>query len=521
LGNNRRQRVYHARHEEQNRDVALKFIKLPPNVPRQKALEKIQIESNLLKQLKHPNLVKSFGAGVSQDDDVFFASELIKGESLSTLLSRRGKLAPDVVVDYGLQIARLLEYLHGQEILHAKLTPDKVIIDRDGVVKVADLRLNRSKKRRWDASSRRELDIAAYMAPEQFVDGATPKSDIYALGVILHEMLTGKLPYEPDTMGRMTRKKMREQPPSIAAHVMSCPIWLDKIVCQMLKPAPRDRPHTAHAVVLALEEIHKIETQKKSAVVQVSGHFNPLTAGTDKTEANRLLGKKESKLPSAPPFYESSWFLIACLVLIAVVVGWAVWPQSSQRAFDKAMQLMDSDDSNDWHRARDHLQLVIDRGKDDEYFRRAEDLYYESRRRTLVQQAEWGQILEFQTANARRFGEAVDFQKKQKYDEAIRLFQLLVETVETDGNERHIYVESLNRLKALNQINRLPTDVAGLKALIDELSEAETETELHRAQEKLSKVIVQYSGNIEYAEVLQLAQEAISRNRQKLEELAN
>ena len=76
--------------------------------------------------------------------------------------------------------------------MHAKLTPDKIIIDKNHHVKVADLRLNRSRRKRWDDGKKRELDIAAYMAPEQFGEGATHKSDIYSLGVILYEMLTWK-----------------------------------------------------------------------------------------------------------------------------------------------------------------------------------------------------------------------------------------------------------------------------------------------------------------------------------------
>jgi serine/threonine protein kinase len=237
LGTNRRQRVYHARQTEQNRDVALKFISLPPEVEWSKALGKIELEVGELQKLKHPNLVKVYGAGV-HDEEIFFANELIDGESLSAILSRRGKITPDLVVEYGRQIADVLRYLHHRELIHSKLNPEKILITPDHKVKIADLRLNRSRRRRWDSRRHRELDIAAYMAPEQFTDGATHKSDLYSLGVILFEMLTGKLPYEPDTMGRMTRMKMNAPVPSAATHVMNCPIWLDKIITQMRAAEP-------------------------------------------------------------------------------------------------------------------------------------------------------------------------------------------------------------------------------------------------------------------------------------------
>ena len=112
------------------------------------------------------------------------------------------------------------------------------------------------------------------MAPEQFRDGATQKSDFYTLGVILFEMLTGKLPYPPDTIGRMTKMKMKAEVPSVASCIMNCPIWLDKIVSQMLSPDPKNRPHSASGIILAFDEIKNIDATKKSAISQISGGFN-------------------------------------------------------------------------------------------------------------------------------------------------------------------------------------------------------------------------------------------------------
>ena len=100
LGKNRRQEVFHARQTEQDRDVALKFIQWPKKITLEQALEKVQREVDRLKQLRHENLARTFGAGVHQER-IFFASELIKGESLASILMRRGRLATDLVVEYG------------------------------------------------------------------------------------------------------------------------------------------------------------------------------------------------------------------------------------------------------------------------------------------------------------------------------------------------------------------------------------------------------------------------------------
>ena len=97
LGRNRRQKVYHARQTEQDRDVALKFISIPPTIEWSSALDKIEREVNELQKLKHPNLVQVYGAGVSDENKIFFATELVEGESLTSVLSRRGKLTTDPV----------------------------------------------------------------------------------------------------------------------------------------------------------------------------------------------------------------------------------------------------------------------------------------------------------------------------------------------------------------------------------------------------------------------------------------
>lgn len=519
LGTNRRQKVFHAQQVEQKRDVALKFISVPPSVNWNRVVDKINIEVDVLKQLKHPKLVQLYGAGVV-DEKIFLAHELAPGESLTAMLSRRGRLAPDLVVEIGRQVAELLQFLHQQDVIHARLTPDKIIVDRDHKVKVADLRLNRSKRKRWDSGQKRELDVAAYMSPEQFTEGASNKSDIYALGVILYEMLTGKLPYEPDTMGRMNRKKMEQAVPSVAANVMNCPVWLDKIVCQMLDPEPRNRPHSARAVVFALDEIQHIDSTKKAAVSQVTGNFNPLTAGTDKTEANRLLGKKTKKRPDNDrPFYESVPFLLGCLVVIAIISGIALRPTSSKTLFQSAEAMMNSDELAQWRSARTNLKTIMKRGDEDEFYEPATQLYYESRRRTMVEQAERGQPLWTQSENTIRIGKAIKLQMDNQLEQAKREFSILTTSVDPQGDERHIFLEAQSRLAEIESATTLPTDVDELTRLIEQLASVENLSAIAKSKQKLADIIFSYSGKEDYESIVLLAESSMNVLRQKRDEL--
>jgi len=531
LGNNRRQGVYHARQIEQNRDVALKFVSIPADVSFATALERFELEVSELQKLKHPNLVRVYGAGV-HEEKVFFASELIEGESLAALLARRGKLAPDLVVEYGKQIAELLLYLHNRELIHSKLTPDKILIQPDNTVKVADLRLNRSRRRRWDSEQHRELDRAAYLAPEQSSEGATEKTDMYSLGVILFEMLTGKLPYEPDTIGRMAKMKLNAPVPSVADHLMNCPIWLDRIVSQMLQPVPRQRPHSTKAIVLAFEEMKKMDASQTAAVDQVASGFNALNAHNsraDKTEARKLLGHNKNRSNQTDTrFFQSIPFMVFSLIL---VIGFSVFmllPKSINAQMQEAEKLLTSDNDDDWKDARQILLPIMEGNSPQAVV--AEQLYFESRRKSLVRLAEKGLSNKLQSENVRRFGRAVSFQQADRFEEAFEEFKKLEQTLTSQKakpqspieDERYILDEvkarltSLTKKKKQGQAAAIPRDPKLLLQLVRGASLAESYEDLTIANEQLSKILIEFAGEPDYEEVITAVRNLHPGVKQKL-----
>lgn len=516
LGNNRRQKVFHARQVDQNRDVALKFIKVPPSVPWHKALDKLEREFNQLTKLRHPNLVKVYGAGV-EDERVFFATELIEGESIAAILGRRGRLAHDQVVAFGMQISEFLVFLHGKDLIHSKLTPEKILITSDDQVKISDLRLNRAKRRRWDSTRRRELDLAAYMAPEQFTTGATEKSDFYALGVMLFEMLSGRLPYPPDTMGRMTRNKLNAPVPSVATHVMNCPIWLDKIITQMLDPDPRKRPHSAQAINLAFAEIQKIDATRKAAVDQMTSGFNPLTAGEDKSEANRLLHGTDPDAEEGPPFYQTIWFQVTALLLIGLLGLLAFLPQSDQAIVDSATQLVQSEDPDDWSEARSLLEGVM--SGDDELATKATSLYFQARRKSLVAKAQSGKVSRVDNEHLQQFVKAYRLEEQGMDEDAADIYAQLIADVPSDGDHRHVYLESKVRYDKLSVKFEWPSKPIDLLKLIAKCENVSTEPELIEAQNKLGNLLIRFAGEPTYEGVIEAAEKARKQVKERLLEL--
>lgn len=512
LGTSRRQQVFHARQEAQDRDVVLKFINIPPAIEWAKALDKIERETKELRKLQHENLVRVYGVGVheeeSEESKVFFATELVEGEPLSSILARRGKLAPDLVVEYGHQIAEALKYIHNREIIHSKLTPDKIIVTPDHKIKVSDLRLNRVKKRRWDATRKRDLEIAAYMAPEQFDEGATQKSDFYSLGVILFELLTGKLPYEPDTMGRMAKAKKEVQAPSVAEQVMNCPIWLDKIVTQMVQSDPRQRPHSARAITFAFEEIKKMDATRKSAASQMVGSFNPLNAGVDKTAARKALGRKPTREKyDDTPFYQKTLFMVTALVaMIGAIIYFAI-PKSHAQRLAIAEKQVASHDPQEWKEAAVDLKLLAD-STDEEISARAEELYFDSKEKTLETNARSGIAAgarNFYTGNIKSYIDAVQKFLAGEHAFAKAEFERLVREVDPEGEERYVHAAATKQLQQLAGILSLPEDPATLQAMIDGYSSETDGLKLLQGEKVLQSISSQFGRNPKYAEICKSA----------------
>ena len=295
-------------------------------------------------------------------------------------------------------------------------------------------------------------------------------------------MLTGKLPYEPDTMGRMTKMKMNAPVPSVAAHFMNCPIWLDKIITQMLQPNPRKRPHSARAIVLAFEEIKKIDATKKAAVDQITSSFNALNAGADKTEARKLLGKKSAKSESDVSFFQSVPFMMVSLVAIIALVIFMALPPSTEKVLQQTQLMLDASDENKWSDARVKLKRIMEDGGP--FAGQAEQMYFDSRRKSLVRQAERGVVNRLQSEHVQLFGKAVRLQQDGRDGEAIAIFGQLVKSIPADGDERHIHIESKARMDSVKNQTQIPDDPAALDQVVDSAGAAVTREELVAAIER-------------------------------------
>lgn len=361
--------VFRAVHLKQRRQVALKLFTAPLATDRA-VRDAFTEEMELLKSLKHPNIVRCYGGGIVETQG-YLAMEIVPGEPLSAVMQRRGRMSWDEVVEVALQISSALQFAHERDLTHQDLTPDKLLLTRDGQVKVVDFRHDRRHNRFCVSSNERSLPRVAYLSPEQLSDApVTHKSDLYSLGCVLFEMLTGRTPFEAATAEEMADQHRHEPPPRVASIALDCPIWLDVVVSQLLEKDPIRRTHGAAALSLALNEAKKKLAAGTGVAEHAAGGISALRMPVAKAEARKLLGRREPKKdrPAGPPIYERVWFLAGLLVLIAVVVTWFAWPASEKKLFTKAEALMATDDPVQWSRARrSYLEPLQKRFPDGQY----------------------------------------------------------------------------------------------------------------------------------------------------------
>ncbi len=181
--------VYQAVDESIGKNVAIK-------VPHRQSsdVEELSREARVMAPLQHPNVVQVYLAEKDPQSGVFFiAMEFVDGESLSDILQREGALTVDKAVPIGEEICAGVQHAHDSGILHRDLRPSNVMMTQKGVAKVMDFSVSRTLEKDAYASTR--IGSPPYMAPEHFEGRAIFASDVYAIGVMLYEMLTGELPY--------------------------------------------------------------------------------------------------------------------------------------------------------------------------------------------------------------------------------------------------------------------------------------------------------------------------------------
>jgi hypothetical protein len=232
--------IWRAVDEQLDREVAVKLLREQFGSDAGFAA-RFRQEARAAGSLSHPNIVPVYDYGTDTDGSQFIVMQLVEGDNLATVLRERSVLETDDAVRVALGVASALEAAHRRGLVHRDVKPGNILITDDGDVKVTDFGIARAVAEASMTVTGTTLGSVHYFSPEQARgDEVTGASDVYALGIVLYEMLTGRRPFEGDSAAGVALKRLNEDPPPPSTY-RPVPSGLSAIVMRALQREPRDR----------------------------------------------------------------------------------------------------------------------------------------------------------------------------------------------------------------------------------------------------------------------------------------
>jgi beta-lactam-binding protein with PASTA domain/tRNA A-37 threonylcarbamoyl transferase component Bud32 len=333
--------VYLAEDQELGRRVAIKILN-DRHANDEQFVERFRREAKNAAALSHPNIVSIYDRGEAEGT-YYIAMEFLDGRSLKELIVGRGPAPVNVAVEYARQILSALRFAHRHGIVHRDIKPHNVLVDGEGRVKVTDFGIARA-----GASQMTEagsiVGTAQYLSPEQ-ARGANvdQRSDLYSLGVVLYELLTGESPFDGDTPVEIAMKHLSQPPEPPSAHRSDLPHELDQVVMRALAKNPEDRYQSAEEMDADLERVSRgaavsPETEEQATRIIGGAALEAATAGT---AATMIVPRRGMQPPPPQVYYDLEepirrrpvWPWIAALVFVvaAGIGGWYVYQQISNK----------------------------------------------------------------------------------------------------------------------------------------------------------------------------------------------
>jgi serine/threonine-protein kinase len=336
--------VYLAEDQELGRRVAIKILN-GRHANDDQFIERFRREAKNAAALNHPNIVSIYDRGEAEDT-YYIAMEFLDGRTLKELIVSRGKAPVNVVIEYARQILSALRFAHRHGIVHRDIKPHNVLVDGEGRVKVTDFGIARAGTSQMTETGS-IVGTAQYLSPEQARGGEIdPRSDLYSLGIVLYELLTGKTPFEGETPVEIAMKHLSTAPKPPSKLRPDIPPELDMVVLRALAKDPDDRYQSADEMEADLERVARGAPVAAATVDSATEVLRrPTTpAVADSTAATMIAPPSRAGARGAPPPVVEEeeyvggggrdrplwpWLVAAGFVIAAVVAGFFVWQELS------------------------------------------------------------------------------------------------------------------------------------------------------------------------------------------------
>lgn len=314
--------VYRAFDTTLERTVAIKSM-LRQVAEDSQQLERFRREARAVAQLNHPHIVQVIDVG-EHNGSPFIVFEYVAGETLKARIRRLGRLPVTEALAYAIEIARALQAAHDKGIVHRDVKPQNVLIDEDGRAKVTDFGIARTLEEDGLTADGRVLGTTDYVSPEQALGKRVgPQSDLYSLGIVLFEMLTGDVPFKGENQVAVAMRHVREEIPDVQLLRPGTSIALAQLLDRLTAKDPAARPADTKAAIADLEDVLAIESARSGV------------APGEATEVLRSLpAATRNRVPLRNRFGRPGKGAVALLALLAVI-GFILFTVLVQKTAEK------------------------------------------------------------------------------------------------------------------------------------------------------------------------------------------
>lgn len=311
--------VYKAKDRLLNRYVAIKILR-PEFVKDEQFVENFRKESQAAAGLSHPNIVNVYDVG-KEGNIHFIVMELIDGKPLSQVIDEKGRLDYKEAISIARQVASALSLAHKNQIIHRDVKPHNILITSTGTAKLADFGIARAVSKASIAEgSEKIMGSVHYFSPEQargaYVD---ERSDIYSLGIVLYEMLTGKVPFDGDNPISIALMHINDPMPSVSSQVPGIPPQLEKVIEKATDKYQSNRYKTADEMIEDLDNIDFITKVMGSSIFESQLEKKDEDISDAIKEAEDVKKREDEK----KPVNKTKLFIIiaSVIIVIAGIIG--------------------------------------------------------------------------------------------------------------------------------------------------------------------------------------------------------
>ncbi len=284
-----------------DRNVAVKVLRGDLSTD-EKFVRRFQREALAASSLSHPNIVEVYDVG-EDNGQYYIVMEYIEGKHLKELLKKRGKLTIPEVIDIMLQITDGLSVAHDSYIIHRDIKPQNIMIEENGLVKITDFGIAMAMNATQLTQTNSVMGSVHYLPPEQASGkGSTLQSDIYSMGILMYELLTGKLPYKGDNAVEIALKHLKETLPSIKNELPDLPQSIENIIIRATAKNPKNRYTDAremHEDLLTCMEEARLHEPK--IILEYPEDTDNVKVSKKLTEAQKEEKKTENKKEEEEP----------------------------------------------------------------------------------------------------------------------------------------------------------------------------------------------------------------------------